>query len=51
VPSNSVSVVVRPVKKVKGFAKVLVPAGKLREVKITIPIEYAVSVWNKTANL
>lgn len=43
------SVVARPVKELKGFTKVLVPAGEMRLGHISIPLKYATSIWDETA--
>lgn len=47
---NTVSALSRPVKELRGFSKVFVPASGSREVQIVIPIKYAVSVWDETSD-
>jgi beta-glucosidase len=50
VQRNTPSVVSRPVKELKGFSKVFVRAGESKLVRMSIPIKYAVSVWDETAD-
>ncbi|QKD57157.2 glycoside hydrolase superfamily [Fusarium oxysporum Fo47] len=44
------SAVRRPVKELKGFTKLFVPAGETRQATIEIPIKTAVSVWDVTTD-
>ncbi|WZH50141.1 glycoside hydrolase superfamily [Fusarium acuminatum] len=44
------SVVGRPVKELKGFIKIFVPAGETRQANIEIPLKNAVSVWDVTTD-
>ncbi|KAK2926256.1 Glycoside hydrolase, family 3, N-terminal [Fusarium oxysporum f. sp. vasinfectum] len=44
------SSVSRPVKELKGFAKLFVAAGETRQAAIEIPLKNAVSVWDVTTN-
>lgn len=45
---HTASIVSRPIKELKGFSKVFVPAGESKEVHMIIPIRYAVSIWDET---
>ncbi|KAL5592627.1 hypothetical protein FOBRF1_013653 [Fusarium oxysporum] len=44
------SAVRRPVKELKGFTKLFVPAGETRQATIEIPIKTAVRVWDVTTD-
>ncbi|ANB15424.1 hypothetical protein AWJ20_3051 [Sugiyamaella lignohabitans] len=37
----------RPVKELKGFTKLSIPAGQTKQAEITIPIKYATSYWHE----
>jgi len=41
------SSVARPVRELKGFAKVAVKAGSWATAKVEIPLKYAASYWDK----
>ncbi|OLN97278.1 putative beta-glucosidase I 5 [Colletotrichum chlorophyti] len=43
----SQSLVGRPTKELKGFAKVFLPAGETRVVHISIPLKYGTSIWDE----
>ncbi|KAK4954140.1 beta-glucosidase [Elasticomyces elasticus] len=44
------STVTRPVKELKGFSKVFVPAGQSKSISLRIPLKYATSIWDETSN-
>jgi beta-glucosidase len=46
----SESMVSKPLKELKGFAKVFVPAGEVRVAHVTIDVKYAASVWDEAAD-
>jgi beta-glucosidase len=40
----------QPLKELKGFSKVFVPAHESRQVHIAIPIKYAASIWDEVSD-
>ncbi|CZR45065.1 uncharacterized protein FPRO_15760 [Fusarium proliferatum ET1] len=44
------SAVKRPIKELKGFTKLFVPASEMRQATIEIPLKTAVSVWDVTTD-
>jgi beta-glucosidase len=40
----------RPIKELKGFSKIFVPAGESKEVHIIIPMKDSVSIWDETTD-
>lgn len=47
---NTASILSRPVKELKSFSKVFVPARESKEVQMIIPVKYAVGVWDESTD-